>query len=406
MESLGFTNGYPESITEWSGRHTLRRFEGHNIPTVLYRDDLSTFCPVCLKDEIYWRKLWSLRAYHVCTKHGCRMLNSCSRCGSTLGIKRSCLYRCATCDFDLRQTKPTTVANEILLATQRIFATTIDYRSLYLAATIFPTINKTFGDNIADTQKIELALLILYNQNKAVIELRKILQKIIFPRHPRIFCLPLLANKHTNIITNTALSQLNQTENPEKYNNNIYLSKLESSAILDMSIENFFDLLKSKKIQPSRKNPRNKISMLELLPLLKVNTEELRRITKIGRKTLEKGSFVNASKAAELLNTSLSIVSSLVKTKHLKAETTSIRGFIQYSIDVESIEIFKKNFIVTRDIAKRFFVKHQTINHKLNMLNVYPVSGPSIDGALTNIFKLSEIDALMNQAFSRSRALL
>src|SRR6187431_210552 len=74
MESLGFANDYPESITEWSGRHTLRRFEGHNIPTVLYRDDLSAFCPLCLKEEGYWRKLWSLRVYHACNKHGCRLL--------------------------------------------------------------------------------------------------------------------------------------------------------------------------------------------------------------------------------------------------------------------------------------------------------------------------------------------
>ena len=113
MKSLGFTNGYPESITEWSGGYTLQRFEGHNMPNVLYRDDLSAFCPLCLKEEAYWRKLWSLHIYHACTKHGCRLLNSCSHCGSILGTKRSCLYKCANCDFDLRRTKPTTATNEL-----------------------------------------------------------------------------------------------------------------------------------------------------------------------------------------------------------------------------------------------------------------------------------------------------
>lgn len=70
------------------------------------------FCPKCLKaDKVpYFRKIWKVAFYTVCSKHKCFMLDTCPQCNTKIDISK--MYQnkfsfqyCYKCGFDLKQSK-------------------------------------------------------------------------------------------------------------------------------------------------------------------------------------------------------------------------------------------------------------------------------------------------------------
>lgn len=65
------------------------------------------FCPLCLQENLYFKKQWRLSFYAVCEKHKYSMLNECSQCHSSISILRSYQKKytfdyCYKCGFDLK----------------------------------------------------------------------------------------------------------------------------------------------------------------------------------------------------------------------------------------------------------------------------------------------------------------
>lgn len=69
------------------------------------RTDLSAYCPECLVEAPYWRQVWQIRYYIVCSKHGSYLIDQCQKCLSNLKFKRFSLIRCGECAYDLRGAK-------------------------------------------------------------------------------------------------------------------------------------------------------------------------------------------------------------------------------------------------------------------------------------------------------------
>ncbi len=74
------------------GRHLVRQGQLQLVhPTV---------CPACLREWGICRKLWDLRAYCACHKHGCQLIQACPECGKRLCWRRHTLTWCSCgCDF-------------------------------------------------------------------------------------------------------------------------------------------------------------------------------------------------------------------------------------------------------------------------------------------------------------------
>lgn len=78
------------------------------------------FCPKCLKaDKVpYFRKIWKVAFYTVCSKHKCFMLDTCPQCNTKIDISK--MYQnkfsfqyCYKCGFDLKQSKVITLNKEM-----------------------------------------------------------------------------------------------------------------------------------------------------------------------------------------------------------------------------------------------------------------------------------------------------
>lgn len=77
----------------------------------------SRYCPECLNDKKYFRKIWDYELYTSCHEHGVSIVNECVECGKKIDWNRQYIDRCH-CGAKLIQ--PTTAA-EYTVASEMIF---------------------------------------------------------------------------------------------------------------------------------------------------------------------------------------------------------------------------------------------------------------------------------------------
>lgn len=67
-------------------------------------EDKAQFCPHCLAEAAYQRRVWQLKMIAACPQHGCLLIDACPNCGQAVKTTDIVMVRCSTCHFDLRMT--------------------------------------------------------------------------------------------------------------------------------------------------------------------------------------------------------------------------------------------------------------------------------------------------------------
>lgn len=78
------------------------------------------FCPACLREELYHRKIWDLHQYNLCHIHKCLLITRCTECKSSFFLKSCNTFKCYKCNTDFRFME-TIVSNQILVAEEFIY---------------------------------------------------------------------------------------------------------------------------------------------------------------------------------------------------------------------------------------------------------------------------------------------
>jgi len=113
LTSHYLTGGRNAWILPVGVRHRLRKRAGLQ------------FCPACLSETDYFRRIWRLGFVTCCPIHGYRLLDHCHACGATLEPHRSqALHVCARCEADLREA-PVIPGGQRVLRLQRQALTTL-----------------------------------------------------------------------------------------------------------------------------------------------------------------------------------------------------------------------------------------------------------------------------------------
>ncbi|MGM8225904.1 TniQ family protein [Cellvibrio sp. ARAG 10.3] len=397
MESIGIKDGYPSPVAENPGPgYKYRVYEGFNLVYSHFHGDLAAFCPHCLRSKNYWRKRWSLRMYTVCEHHGCELINKCQKCNLCLSIARCSIHICPECEFDFRRSKTSRVNKSTQQVIQRIFGDEINPEGFEIMRSIFISVDAVFRELKTDASKMDITRLIMESAGGADIQLCRILAETSFNTHPRIQLIPLLMNRHSASLVEAALKKLRiaNKASPKKWSAT-YLTLSETCKALNVSqkvlkrligwnILSFVDDKNSKRI-PSD----------SLIGLLEKTPEELRElIDKASGNDAREFRYVSGAQAAELLGVNETIVWGLVTARHLQRSVQMVGGYKRNTIDRKSIDHFKSKYITPGVIAQRFGVPKQNVSQRLRTLKIYPVSGPSINGAITNVFKISDVAPL------------
>ncbi|MCD9186337.1 MAG: TniQ family protein [Pyrinomonadaceae bacterium] len=81
------------------------------------------FCPVCIREENYHRKIWDLLLVTVCPIHNCTIKNICPNCKKLLKPSRRFVCKCE-CNFDFRDMEPTLIPEADTHLTKYIYCMT------------------------------------------------------------------------------------------------------------------------------------------------------------------------------------------------------------------------------------------------------------------------------------------
>lgn len=92
-------------LSPWTGNPVSYSVMGHAVWRELVQPGSRAVCPLCLKDSIHHRALWSVSAMPVCAIHGVWLQRRCHACKAPLSLYNSSLHRCSRsprCQADVR----------------------------------------------------------------------------------------------------------------------------------------------------------------------------------------------------------------------------------------------------------------------------------------------------------------
>jgi hypothetical protein len=93
---------------------------GNSLPLYLIRLHHPKFCPPCLRDQPYARKLWELSVVTTCPLHNCLLIEKCPSCGKPPSYMRRRVWECK-CGADWRKIEPVLLPSGELVITRNVY---------------------------------------------------------------------------------------------------------------------------------------------------------------------------------------------------------------------------------------------------------------------------------------------
>ena len=99
------------SWTNYSESSVRKNIE--SLDTVYFSCDKLKFCPLCLKEDRYYKFNWQYRASVACVKHRVWLQDKCPTCKSLVALENSKVREC-TCGFDISSSLTEKASNEVI----------------------------------------------------------------------------------------------------------------------------------------------------------------------------------------------------------------------------------------------------------------------------------------------------
>jgi len=367
-----------------------RQLGNTSFPDAYFREDCTAYCPSCLTEKSYWRRMWLFKPYISCHKHGCVLVDKCSSCNKSLVITRGCIYKCSYCQFDLRETKPeiedistSQWLHDVIEGDEKLDAQV--FTSVYDAIRLFAN-NTKIENSYCFAGK--LAHLHFTNRGAAIDAMISRIKEN--DTHPRLQLLPLLSSDgHSNTFANEILkfidiplTQLSPRDEEVRVSLGEAIALLETSAntlrkwvtkCINQGVEVEFPI------------------MVKLLLNIKSQFEHDRKNESqiaLSHDTL------TVNQAAEQLIVHPEIVRAIQHKGFLKFEKKNVEGSLKAVTSKTELEDFNSQYVLVGTLARKLGVNATDLSAKLRSLGINPIAGPKIDGLKTNLFKLQDVKNL------------
>lgn len=376
FERSGPTNRSPRTIGAIEFPHEL--LELNNL----------RYCPLCLSEKAYLRKLWMLKPIYACPIHSCFLIDSCPNCENPITSKTG-IQNSACCGFELRKA-PIREAKSI--ETIYWFIDVLNFNSNKLFkefASCWKAFNEFFKFDRSNTNlKIFLQVYeYFHNPEISALKLSARINARSAYSHPRIQLLPFLKyerffKKHIKVVEeNVDEYKISENSISRKLRNHDIKRILKVSRFeLEKLIEN--DYLKLGKSEHYRGN----ISSIDIERFLigLISREESTLDTKIeisinhgnlGLKEIATNLDINYETARKLAKMGW------FDSVHNSNDIGTIKKYSK-----EKVQEFKNKYMIVASLAKHLRANPTNLVEKLSALDITPIHGPHIDSTPINIF--------------------
>lgn len=375
----------PEEVLERKGPTTraLRRFLLHFFPTSFFRQDGTAFCPGCLHEKPYLRKIWMFKPYATCHLHNLPIQTQCPHCKAEMKISRGAICVCSQCGCDITQ-KPEQTPNLVATWVKSFVGEhdqrTEEFTRIFSWAKTIVGIDGSPKDDDAATN-----LAYQYFNNHEEFPKHIVNFMSYDSRHPKLKCLSLIASDSP--LSKLAADILNNhfREIPfSKDDLDCHISLTEVGVFLEVSPTTVAKLLNRNNARPVDREAQ--ISVREVLTIL--DTDDRR---KADIKTQTVDHLLTINDVAESLKVHPEIVRSIQKAGYLQFERHTVAGSLKYMAPQKQLDVFCSRYMMIGTLAKNLGVNSTDLTAKLAVLDIQPIATPKNSSLKTCIFNAHDV---------------
>lgn len=385
---LGLRSISPEEILERGGpaSKTMRRMMHNFYPPEFFRQDGTAYCPGCLNDQQYLRKIWVFRPYSICHIHGTPIITECTNCGKEMNISRGKLCVCSYCKSDIRLVMPTLSSRESDWIYDFLLQ---NHHCVEQFTVIFGWAKTVLGkDGAIKTDAEALAVSYLYFSDRCAFGEHLLWYVSSDPRHIKLKLLPL----YRGSIEVEAFVQ----EFLERHKSDMDFSSDDLATTLTIDEAAKVHGLTTNTIQNlMKRNGKYSDSVASSLTVgltLQLIQADIARKKAIQLQNT--GDFLTITEVAERLNVHSEIVRSTQKSNYLVFERRTFAGSLKYVTTLPRIEEFEKQYVLVGTLARKLGVNATDLTARLAALGINPIATQKNSALKTPLFSASDVGNL------------
>lgn len=381
LERVGPTNRSPR---KWGA---LKVYEN------LLRLREFSFCPQCLDEQPYFKKIWLFKPIYACPVHSLLLLNKCHECGKAITLSKGCIKLCPSCNTDLTHAprvncKTTHVIDwfmRILKEQNHEFFQ--EFTSYWTALVSFAELQEPFSDEEYTKATYEY----FTDPSNSIKRLSTWINKRIYLAHPRVQLLPFLKEQEKFNYFGSYLKLVEERCSRYKItakSKAFPLLQEEVRLILNVGRRRFKILIASDFLKLRKKHSDLEdfqSPSIEKLLIKKNKFIDHEMFTPPKAKPKDKPVQPTVTEISKKLDINFETARKLSKTHWLLEDNQSIVKVISY----EKLEAFHENYVTASTLARKLKVNPTNLVEKLLSIGIVPVSGPHIDGLSINFYEQS-----------------
>ncbi len=388
---LKFPNPGETMERETGTIRSKRRFMRHFFPIDFFRVDGEAYCPACLKEKSYLRKIWMFRPYSKCHLHNVPIETSCRKCKSAINIFRGTVNECDRCKkslgHDIGDYEPNMYSAWVHnFVNDHQNPADADYFSQLFSWGI--TIFNDSGQLKTDYEATKLTYSFFNEPEKFDQVLHE--YAIHDTRHLKIKLMPLL--KGAERIASFANRLIGQYgDSPYSQADLLMEVTLTDAAILlDVTGKTMGLLLKRNGKRATKREQM--ISIGELFNLVEID-----RARKIEIKQDVLHGLLEINEVATMLDVHHEIIRSLHRAGYLQFDKQLIKGAHRYVISPSLVQAFSEEFVLVGTLARKFGVNATALTSRLAALGIQPAATPKDSELKTCIFRQADVQELTTE---------
>ncbi|QIO08130.1 TniQ family protein [Acinetobacter lanii] len=356
------------------------------------------YCPLCLSEKAYLKKLWMLKPIYACPIHSCFLIDTCPNCENPIQPKTG-VQNCACCGFELHKA-PIKEAKSIEIIFWFIdvlnFNSNILFKDYLACWNAFNEFFK-FDRSNTDSKVSRYVHEYFHNPEVSALKLSALINSRINYSHPRVQLIPFLKyekkfKKHIEVVEKNAEEyKISEKSISKKLRNHQIKRILQVSRFeLDKLIKNDYLNLGKKELY------HGKISSIDIERFIMglVNKDKPTAYTQ--ETTAIYNEHIDLKKISAVLKINYETARKLANIGwfSLEQDELAVDGPKQYS--KKKLYEFDSKYILTTHLAKQLQVNPTNLVEKLASIDIMPVHGPHIDSTPINIFLKKDVQNIIS----------
>ncbi|WP_049629332.1 TniQ family protein [Cellvibrio sp. pealriver] len=368
-------------------------------PQSFFRKDGIAYCPDCIREYGYLRKIWRFIPYSVCHIHQKEIITICKKCHRETNAFRGSINYCKRCDAELPSSPSVDASKFRFLFENHIFKSQDDadrYKNLWLFIEKF---TKELNTSLTRYETNEILYEMYCDHNKAANLLASSIYTKVRVKNPHDFLDWL--NLQFNLPKSLIDPLLHELINREEFNDlQMYIqadiSKKQAAELLRISQKKLNTYIEKEIVVWPTTKSREAKAPLDILKKANAAIHNSKAFFKPKKLSLP-NEYTDFPTAGDELMINTEYVRSLCKHNWLKTEELLVDGQFRKVILKQDLIDFDAQYVLVGTLAKELELNSTNLAEKLKSIDIEPIAGPSIDGLLTTLFRRSDLEKISKE---------